>query len=71
MKATLEFNLPEEQPEFDLATSAGRMHSALWDFSQWLRSQYKYTELPEAESAYLEKVRAEFYRILNDENVEL
>lgn len=34
MKAILEFNLPEEQGEFDLATKAGNMHSALWDIAQ-------------------------------------
>lgn len=31
MKATLEFNLPEEQEEFDRTQQAGKMHSALWD----------------------------------------
>lgn len=34
MKAILEFNLPEEQSEFDLATKAGNMHAALWDIAQ-------------------------------------
>lgn len=35
MKAVLEFNLPEEQNEFDLATKASKMYSALFD----IRSQ--------------------------------
>jgi hypothetical protein len=34
VKAILEFNLPEEQSEFDLATRAGNMHAALWDIAQ-------------------------------------
>lgn len=34
MKAILEFSLPEDQPNFDLATQAGAMHSALWDIAQ-------------------------------------
>lgn len=34
MKAILEFNLPEDQSEFELASKAGKMHSALWDIAQ-------------------------------------
>jgi hypothetical protein len=34
MKGILEFNLPEEQQEFETAVSAGRMKSLLWDISQ-------------------------------------
>jgi hypothetical protein len=34
VKAVLEFTLPEEKEEFDLATKAGDMHSALWHISQ-------------------------------------
>lgn len=30
MKATLEFNLPEEQEEFQNAAQAGKMSSAFW-----------------------------------------
>ena len=33
-KATLKFNLPEDDAEFQLALSAGKMHSALWGMSQ-------------------------------------
>ena len=42
MKATLEFNLPEDSHEFDMATQGAAMHSVLWDMDQWLRSQTKY-----------------------------
>ena len=34
MKAILEFNLPEEQSEFDMAARANSMHAALWDMAQ-------------------------------------
>lgn len=34
MKGILQFNLPEEQHEFEAAVSAGRMKSVLWDISQ-------------------------------------
>lgn len=44
MRATLEYQLPEEQSEFDLATKSGAMHSALCDVSMELRRLYKYNE---------------------------
>lgn len=34
MKATIEFNLPEEQEEFELAVKAGKYRAALWEISQ-------------------------------------
>jgi hypothetical protein len=43
MKATLEYNLPEDQIEFDMATKGHRMHSVLWELDQWLRSNTKYS----------------------------
>jgi hypothetical protein len=42
MKATLEFNLPEDQSDFDLAANGSKAQCALWEMDQWLRSQYKY-----------------------------
>lgn len=42
-KATLEFNLPEEQDEYEMTMKAGAMHSAIWDFDQrYLRNIVKY-----------------------------
>jgi len=42
MEAILKFNIPEEQPEFEMATQGTSMHSVLWEMDQWLRAQYKY-----------------------------
>ena len=42
MKAILEFNLPEDKEDFDFATNAVNYYSALVEFDQWLRSEYKY-----------------------------
>lgn len=68
-KATIQFNLPEEQGEFDAAISAERMKSMLWDFSQQLRSWRKYhNDFTDADDA-LDKIREEFYRLLNEHNV--
>lgn len=42
MKAILKFNLPEDQDAYQLASSAGKMHSVLWQLDQYLRSIGKY-----------------------------
>jgi len=42
MKATIEFNLPEEQDDFDMFNQASNMHNALWEMTQWLRNNTKY-----------------------------
>ena len=42
MKAILEFNLPEDQVEYELANNASKMFHTLWEMKQWLRGQVKY-----------------------------
>lgn len=42
MKAILEFNLPEDDAEFQEATKGGKYYSTLWEMDQWLRSNTKY-----------------------------
>ena len=42
MKATLEFNLPDEALEFETTVNAAKMYTILWDLDQWLRSNTKY-----------------------------
>ena len=42
MKAILEFNLPDDQQEFTLATKGLSWWNVCWDMDQWLRAQYKY-----------------------------
>jgi hypothetical protein len=42
-KATLTFNLPEEQSEFNLTQKAGALSLIIYDFTQKLRAHRKYT----------------------------
>ena len=44
MKAILEFNLPEEPPEFDLAVNGNKWSFVAWKIDQELRSKIKYSE---------------------------
>jgi hypothetical protein len=50
MKATLEFNLPDDSHSFKLATEAQNLHSLLLECHQRIRSYLKHG-VPEHESA--------------------
>jgi hypothetical protein len=71
MKATLEFNLPDDQNEFDMAVQSGNMYAALWDISQELRTLWKYEELSEEEWKMVDKIRNKFFEILDDSQIKL
>ena len=72
MKATLEFQLPEDKHEWDNAVKADAMYSALWDLSQELRTMWKYQEYKtEEEYAIVEAIRDKFYEILNEHSINL
>jgi hypothetical protein len=61
-KVSLEFTLPEEQQEMELAVNAHRYREALLDFSETvLRSIVKYDSVPTQLKVSIEEVlRAEF-----------
>ena len=72
MKATLEFNLPEDQIDFEMATQGSSMHSALWEMDQWLRSQYKYMsdeDYNEDKYNTYYEVREKLREIIADSNI--
>ena len=71
MKATLKFNLPEDQAEFDFAVQGGKMYSALWDISQELRAIWKHEELSDEEFKMVERIRNKFFEILEDNQITL
>jgi len=67
VKATLEFNLPEDQPDFDLAVNGAKAQVALWEMDQWLRAQYKYmsdAEYSEDKYETFEKCRERLREIM-------
>lgn len=71
MKATIEFNLPEDQHEFDLMVNSSGMYNAIWDINSELRKIWKYEELNEDESNILGRIRDSFNAILEENNVNL
>jgi hypothetical protein len=71
MKAILEFNLPEDNYEYKKAVNADKYFTALEDIYQLLRTKVKYAEKTEAEDKVYNEVYDDFYRILNDYNINL
>jgi len=71
MKAVLEFNLPEEKVEFTTASNAASYFVALEEFAEHLRRRLKYEENSEVVASELEKIRTEFFNILEDNNIDL
>jgi len=67
----VEYNLPDEQDDFTLANKGARYFNTLYDFSQVLRSHIKYKEHTQEEYALLEKLRGEFFEILDANGVSL
>jgi len=72
MKATLEFELPEEKEDFEMASNAYKYRMALTDFDNYLRAKLKYEELPN-ESIYeaLSEARQKLNEICEENEVSI
>ena len=73
MKATIEFNLPEEDNDFRRYAAADDMASVLWDIDQWLRGKIKYPPEDIKDGAYeaYDETREELSRLMGEHDVNL
>lgn len=73
MKAIIEFELPEDQEEYQMANNASKMYMALWDIRQLFRSTLKYntTGLNDEQLEQCEAMRGEFFDILDNNDLKL
>lgn len=63
MKAILEFNLPEDQGELDLALLSRTMFSAIWEVDHLLRNHLKHGE-ERRDREVMERCRQELAEIV-------
>jgi hypothetical protein len=70
-KATFTFNLPDEENEYKVMSQSPNSQRMLWDFSQQLRAWQKYGHTFKDADDALSKIREEFYRLLNDYQVDI
>lgn len=68
MKAWLSFDRtdPEEEAAFQRASQADKLASFLWDYDQWMRTQYKYGDV-----TYYQNVREKFNEQLMEAGIYL
>ena len=71
MKAILEFNLPEDDHEFEMATKGYKFHSVLWEMDQYLRSKIKYApdDMSDDTLNTLEQCRSQLHEFMGSYNV--
>ena len=71
MKATIEYNLPDDQFEFDNAVKSNKMWHALTEIKDELRRIWKYEDLKENEFEMVERIREKFFEILQENEINL
>jgi D-ribose pyranose/furanose isomerase RbsD len=73
MKATLEFNLPDDQQEYDLANSGMSFWNVLYELDQNLRAKTKYAsdDLPQDKYDAYQEVRDMLHELMNENNISL
>jgi hypothetical protein len=64
MKATLCFNLPDDQNDFTLSIKSRDMFCVLWELDVWLRDEIKHHDRVE-----FQPVREHLYRIMEENHV--
>ncbi|MCP4649753.1 MAG: hypothetical protein GY853_06690 [PVC group bacterium] len=72
MKATIEFDSPEDQDIYERMVFADSMASVLYNFQEYLRGQIKHNiELTTEESKLLRTVQCKFFELMADKGVDL
>ena len=73
MKATLEFNLPKEQTEFNFATKGADWWHVCWQMDVWLRSNIKHAPDEQSDEVFEAYVlcREELRKIIEDKGLNL
>ena len=73
MKAILEFNLPDDQDEHELAINARKYYSVLWELDQYLRNKTKYAsdDVSSEDIEAIQMVRDELWKLMEENNLDL
>lgn len=69
MKATLTFNLPEDQTEFNWANKAGDLACLLEEFDEELRKTLKYESNPSWNRETVEEIRSLLNEMIVDRDL--
>ena len=64
MKATLTFNLPEDDYEYRTAINSSRVLYGAGEFSEWMRTRLKHELLHEEQAAELALIREKYFELI-------
>ena len=71
MKAKLEYNLPEDQEQFNVAVKGMDWALLAWDIDQMIRSLLKYAqENDETTAEALERIREQIHDIMEEKGLQ-
>ena len=68
-KAIIEFDLPEEADDFELAVKGRDFMLTLWDLDQWLRNELKHGNLSGEKYESYDKIRTMLHDLMADYKV--
>jgi hypothetical protein len=71
MLVKFEFNLPEDQHEYEVMSQSPKAQRFLWEFSQQLREWRKYGHNFKDASDAVSGIQDEFFRLLNNYEVNI
>jgi len=71
MKATLEFNLPEEDAEHRMAIDGSNWKYVVTEMDEYFRSQIKYQDLSGEVTKALQAARDNLHELCNDNNINI
>lgn len=73
MKAILEFNLPDDQQDFELSSNAMKFWSVLYELDQDLRAKTKYAsdDLPQDKYDAYQEIRDMLRDLMMENNISL
>jgi hypothetical protein len=73
MKAILEFNLPDDQQEYDIANNGLNFWRVLYELDQDLRAKTKYAsdDLPQDKYDAYQEIRDKLHELMRESHVDL
>jgi hypothetical protein len=70
MKAILEFNIPEDNEEFNLAVKASAMSVVIWGINSKLRGILKYDEnISDETYKMVEEIKTHLFELINENDL--
>ena len=71
MKGILEFNLPEDQSDFDVASKGMSWRNVVWEIDQHMRDVIKYQPITDEQSTLLQGIKTELRDIIHSKGLNL